>query len=51
MEDPCTIMSLLNTQIVAVKANARLAAYLTAEGTAFIMGRDFRQRTQMNNEY
>ena len=44
MEDPCIIMSMLNSQIVDIKANSRFAAYITADGSAFVMGRDFRPR-------
>ena len=49
-ENPCTILSLLNTQVVGIKANARLAAYLTADGTVFVMGRDYRARSQPVSE-
>ena len=44
MEEPCTIMSMLNTQILKIKANSRLAAYLTSDGRVFCMGRDHRAK-------
>ena len=46
MEEPATIMSLLNTQIINVKANKRYAAYLTADGRVICMGRDYRKKSQ-----
>lgn len=44
MEDPCIIMTLLNSQIVEMKANSRFTIYISADGSAFMMGRDFRPR-------
>ena len=46
MEYPCIIMSMLNSQIVDIKANSRFAAYISADGSAFVMGRDFRPRSE-----
>jgi len=45
MEDPCIIMPLLNSQIVEIKANSRFTLYISADGSAFMMGRDFRPRS------
>lgn len=44
MEDPSIIMPLLNSQIIDIQANARLSLYSTADGSVFMMGRDFRPR-------
>lgn len=44
MEDPCIIMPLLNSQIVDIKANGRFTLYVSADGSVFLMGRDFRPR-------
>lgn len=46
MEDPSIIMSLLNTQIVDIKANSRFAAYISSEGSLFVMGRDFKPQLE-----
>jgi alpha-tubulin suppressor-like RCC1 family protein len=46
MEDPCIIMSMLNSQIVDIKANSRFATYISADGSVFVMGRDFRPRAE-----
>ena len=37
-------MPLLNSQIIDIQANGRLSLYATADGSVFIMGRDFRPR-------
>jgi len=42
MEDPCIIMSMLNSQITDIKANSRFATYVSSDGSLFVMGRDFR---------
>ena len=44
MEDPSIIMPLLNSQVVTIKANQRLAGFLTADGSCFLMGKDFSSR-------
>jgi len=44
MEEPSTIMSLLNTEVVSIKANTRFAAYLTIDGKVICMGRDYRKK-------
>ena len=49
MEDPCIIMPLLNSQIIDIQANGRLTLYATADGSVFMMGRDFRPR-DMNSK-
>jgi alpha-tubulin suppressor-like RCC1 family protein len=35
-------MTLINSQIIDVKANSRFATYISSDGTIFVMGRDFR---------
>lgn len=42
MEDPSIILSMLNSQIVDIKANGRFAVYQSSDGSLFVMGRDFR---------
>ena len=49
MEDPCIILPLLNSQITDIQANGRLTLYATADGSVFMMGRDFRLR-DMNSK-
>ena len=44
MENPSIIMPLLNSQVTQIKANSRLAAYVTADGNTFLMGKDFTDR-------
>lgn len=44
MQDPSIILSLLNSQIVEIKANGRFCTYKSADGQTFIMGRDYRPR-------
>ena len=44
MQDPSIILSLLNSQIVEIKANGRFCTYKSADGQTFMMGRDFRPR-------
>ena len=46
MEDPSIIMTLLNSQIVDIKANSRISTFITADGIAFVMGRDFRPKME-----
>ena len=50
VEDPSTIMSLLNSQVTDIRANARLATYMTADGNIFIMGRDYRAKAQLADQ-
>lgn len=42
MEDPSIILSMLNSQVVDIKANGRFAVYQSSDGSLFVMGRDFR---------
>ena len=49
MEDPSIIMSMLNSQIVDIKANSRFATYTSADGSVFVMGRDFRPRAESSS--
>ena len=42
VEDPSIVLSLLNSQIIEIKSNARFTAYVSADGRVFMMGRDFR---------
>ena len=52
MEDPSIIMTLLNSQIVDIKANSRISTFITADGIAFVMGRDFRPKMEeQSNSY
>lgn len=44
MEDPSIIMPLLNSQVISIKANQRLAGFLTSDGSCFLMGKDFSSR-------
>jgi hypothetical protein len=46
MEDPSIILTLLNSQIVDIKANSRISTFITADGAAFVMGRDFRPKME-----
>lgn len=50
MEDPSIIMSMLNSQIVDIKANQRFATYISSDGSLFVMGRDFRQHLKIESE-
>ena len=52
MQDPSIILSLLNSQIVEIKANGRFCTYKSADGQTFMMGRDFRPRQaeQLENQ-
>ena len=50
MEDPSIIMSILNSQIVDIKANDRFATYISSDGSLFVMGRDFRPHVEVNAE-
>lgn len=42
MHDPSIILTMLNSQIVDIKANQRFATYISSDGSLFVMGRDFR---------
>ena len=44
MEDPAIVMSLLNTQINKISASDKTTAFVTTDGNAFIMGKDFSSR-------
>jgi hypothetical protein len=44
MQDPSIILSLLNSQIIDIKANGRFTTYRSADGLTFMMGRDYRPK-------
>jgi hypothetical protein len=50
MQDPSIILSLLNSQIVDIKANGRFTTYRSADGLTFMMGRDYRPKQPQENE-
>lgn len=50
MQDPSIILSLLNSQIVEIKANGRFCTYKSADGQTFMMGRDYRPRQPESSE-
>jgi hypothetical protein len=50
MEDPSIIMPLLNSQISQVKANKRMSAFLSTDGSIFLMGKNFNVKPAFHKE-
>lgn len=42
MDEPSIVMPLLGSQVAQVRSNARMSAFVTADGQGFVMGRDFK---------